>query len=196
MVLKMNRAKRNVIVVGFSPIERNSLSIPYIENGKVFYLDSMEEAKRHQGYLLIYDNKNGMSIVDFDKRYRKVINKYEVIFIFNESYEWEKPNKWSRIEKVDRGIFMDIGYNLSEEWDDYKLRKEKEILRKEFNFDKLLRVNVLYSYLKGYRVIKTEKISKDLNLSARTIERYMHDINSIYHNVGYDYSNKEWYLIW
>ena len=33
-------------------------------------------------------------------------------------------------------------------------------------------------------------------MNERTIQRYMRDINDIYHSVGYDYSNNEWYIIW
>ena len=192
----MNKTQKNVVVVGFSQIERNSLGIPYIDSGKIHYLDSMEEAKKRQGYLLIYDNSDNMNLVEFDKKYRKVINKYELIYVYNEKYEWKHPNKWSKIEKVGRAIFMDISLSLSDQWDEYKVKKENEKPKKSFNSDKLLKINELYSYLKNYKVIKTKKISKDLKLNPRSIERYMSDINSIYHNIGYDYSKKEWYLIW
>ena len=101
----------------------------------------------------------------------------------------------SRFEKVDRDIYNDYSYQLGEEWDKYKLDKEHEVT-KNYNITKKSKLEYLYNYLKDYKTIKTSKVASDLNLNERTIQRYMKDINNIYHNVGYDYLNNEWYFIW
>ena len=67
---------------------------------------------------------------------------------------------------------------------------------KKYNITKQNQLESLYNYLKDYKIVKTSKIASDLNLNERTIQRYMEDINNIYHNVGYDYSNNEWYFVW
>ncbi len=190
----MNKAKKNIVIVGFSDIEKNSLGIPYIEKGQVHYVKTIKEAIKYQGYMLIIDNKDNIDITILDKKYRKSFNKFDIIWLYNENYEYYK-NKWSRIEKVNRNIFYDNSYILSEEYDDYKLAKEKEI-KTQYNLKKNNKLNKLYNYLKNYKTIKTIKIEEDLKINARTIERYMEDLNQIYHNIGYDYTNNEWYFKW
>lgn len=190
----MNKAKKNVAIVGFENEERRCTSYPYIENSVVHYCDNISEAIKYQGYMIIINNSKNFDLVSFDKKYRKSLNKYERILIYNEKYNWTY-DKWSRFEKVDREIFNDYSYQLGEEWDKYKLDKEHEVT-KNCNITKKSKLECLYNYLKDYKTIKTSKIASDLNLNERTIQRYMEDINNIYHSIGYDYSNNEWYFIW
>lgn len=191
----MNKAKKNVVVVGFTKEEKNSIGLPSIENNTVHFVETMSEAIKYQGYLLIYDNKKNISLVEFDKKYRKSLQKFEVIWFYNNTYKWNY-DKWSRITKVDRSIFEEASYSLGEEWDEYK--QNQTILKEKihFNKNKKDKLDSFYHYLKKYKTIKTEQIATDLNMNIRSIERYMQDLNTIYHAVGYDYSKKEWYFIW
>ena len=190
----MNKAKKNVVIVGFENVEKRCISYPYIENSVVHFCDNISEAIKYQGYMIIINNSKNFDLVSFDKKYRKSLNKYERVLIYNEKYNWTYE-KWSRFEKVNRGIFDDYSYQFGEEWDKYKSDKEKEI-NKKYNIDKQNKLECLYNYLKDYKTIKTSKIANDLNLNERTIQRYMKDINTLYHNIGYDYTNNEWYFIW
>ena len=189
----MNKAKKNIVIVGFESEEKNSVSYPYIENGKVRFCNTIAEAIKYQGYMIIINNSDNINLIILDKKYRKSLNKYERILIYNNKYKWNY-DKWSRFEKVNRDIFNDYSYQFGEEWDRYKIGKENEISKK-YNIAKQNQLENLYNYLKDYKTIKTSKISTDLNINERTIQRYMKDINNIYHNVGYDYSNNEWYFI-
>lgn len=191
----MNKAKKNVVVVGFTDNERNSLGLPLIENNKVHFVDSIRDAIKYQGYMLIIDNSNNINLVDLDKKYRKLFKKYERIMIYNQSYKWGY-NKWSRFEKVNNDIFLDVSYSLGEEWEEYKIRMERDSKVIKFNRDKTKRLEELLCYLKGHKTLKTERIVKDLNIDCRSIQRYMIDLNRIYHVIGYDYSKNEWYFIW
>lgn len=190
----MNKAKKNTVIVGFKKEERNSISYPYIENSTIHFCDTISEATKYQGYMIIIDNSKNVNLVDIDKKYRKSLNKYERILIYNQEYKWTY-DKWSKFEKVNRDIFNDYSYQFGEEWDKYKYDKEHEIKTK-YNIAKQNNLESLYNYLKHYKTIKTSKICEDLNINERTIQRYMKDINEIYHNIGYDYSNNEWYIIW
>lgn len=190
----MNKAKKNVAIVGFKNEEKRCVSYPYIENSIVHYCDNISEAIKYQGYMIIINNTENTNLTAFDKKYRKSLNKFERILIYNEKYNWTY-DKWTRFEKVDRDIFNDCSYQLGEEWDKYKLDKEKEVSKKN-NIPKQNKLDYLYDYLKDYETIKTSKIVNDLNINERTIQRYMNELNQIYHNIGYDYSNNEWYIIW
>ena len=96
--------------------------------------------------MIIINNSKNFDLVAFDKKYRKSLNKYERILIYNEKYNWAY-DKWSRFEKVDRYIFEDYSYQFGEEWDQYKVDKENEI-DKKYNFNKKNKLEYLYNYLK------------------------------------------------
>ena len=187
----MNKTQKNIVLVGFSKPEIRSINIPTI--GKNYYLNSIEDAKLHQGYLLIINNKDNTDIVSFDKKYRKIINKYANVWIYNENYK-ESYHKWSNIRLVNRDIFLIDILNF---WDEYDIYKEKLKFSVKLNYTKKRVNNIekIYNYLKDYQTIKTNKIVKDLKINERMVQRYMHNINQIYHNIGYDYSNNEWYII-
>lgn len=196
----MNRAKKNVVIVGFTDSERNSISTPlldepYCYTQVVHYVKSLSDITKYQGYLLIIDNSDNKRLVDIDKKYRKTLNKYELIWLYNSNYNRHYKDKWSRIEKIDRYLFNDLGYSLGEEWNSYKVLKEKNDETITFNKYKQNNMNILCNYLKRYKTRKTKDISKDLKLNERSIQRYMHDLNKIYHNIGYDYTNNEWYIV-
>lgn len=192
----MNKAKKNVVVVGFpDESERKFVSIPWIENGEVHYVDSLSDATKYQGYFIIIDNSDNKSLIDIDKKYRRTLNRFEVIYVYNENY-YEKYYKFSRINTINRDTFEDWGYYFSCEWDEYKERVEttKKIIK--YNKDKEEKISILYNFIKNKKEITNKEIKEALNISDRSIQRYMTDINNIYKSVGYDYSNNIWYFIW
>lgn len=191
----MNKAQKNIVIVGFIGEEKNSLSLPYIDKGRVHYVDSIGDAIKYQGYLLIINNKDNIHLVELDKKYHKSFQKFAKVWIYNENYKWQKDH-WSGIEKVNRDIFMDISLSLSEEWEEYKTQIENGSKPLKFHLAKKKKLDDLYLYLKNFKAISTQQIVKDLKINARTVERYMSDLNTIYHNIGYDYNQNEWYLIW
>ena len=113
----MNKAKKNIVVVGFEKTEQNSISLPYIEKSIVHYVKTIKETIKYQGYLLIINNTKNVSIIDLDKKYRKSFRKFEKVWIYNQNYKWCE-DKWSGIEKVNRDIFLDISFSLTEEWEE------------------------------------------------------------------------------
>lgn len=192
----MNKARKNVVVVGFlDEVERKFVSIPWIENGEVHYVKSLSEATKYQGYFIIIDNTDNKSLIDIDKKYRRTLNRFEVIYVYNENYE-EKYYKYSRINTINREIFNDWGYQFSCDWDEYKERVETTKENIKYNKDKQEKLNILYNFIKDKKEITTKEIKEKLNISDRSIQRYMTDINNIYKSVGYDYSNNIWYFIW
>ncbi len=198
----MNKCKKNVVIVGFTDIERNCISTPsfmepYYYSQKTHYVSSIKEASRYQGYMLIIDNSKNESIVELDKKYRKIFNKYVKVIIYNEEYEEfvDYGNKWFKYEMIGRSLFDDLSYGWGEEWDDYNHRVTHEMIEPiKMNKNKKEKLDILYNYTKRYKTRKTSEIVKDLNINARTIQRYMFDLNKIYHNIGYDYSLNEWYF--
>jgi len=189
----MNKAKKNIVIVGFSDIEIRSIAAPEI--GKNIYVNTMNEAKKHQGYLIIINNKSSTNVVEFDKKYRKTTNKYAKVWLYNKEYK-DTYNKWSNTNFVNNDIFLLDSLNFWDEYDRYKFDIEHLETKTKHTHKKLIKLEKLYNYLKDYKTIKTSKIVDDLKISEKMVQRYMQDINNIYHNIGYDYSNNEWYIIW
>ena len=71
----MNKAKKNVVIVGFENEEKNSISYPYLENSVVHFCNTISEATKYQGYMIIINNTENVNLVAFDKKYRKSLNK-------------------------------------------------------------------------------------------------------------------------
>lgn len=189
----MNKTKKNIVIVGFDESEIRSIDVPEI--GKNHYFNTMEEIKGHQGYLIIIKNKDNINIVDFDKKYRKALNNYANVWLYNENYN-NSYHKWSNIEFVNRDIFLLDILSFWDQYDEYKHHLEQKQDKKEYTNKRLNNIEKIYNYLKKYKVIKTVRLTEDLKMSERMIQRYMQDINDIYHNIGYDYSNNEWYIVW
>ena len=82
-------------------------------------------------------------------------------------------------------------------WDQYELYKEniKNENKTKYTKPRINNIEKIYKYIKNYKTIKTSQIAKELKISERMVQRYMKYINEIYNNIGYDYSNNEWYII-
>ena len=169
-------------------IDKPFLRFPYINQ-----ITNFEDLKRKQGFLLIIkeDYLNVHNYIDIDKKYRKLFKQFNLVYIITEDVK--KLNRqhinFSNIYFAEKNYFdNDI---LNEIYYDYIL-ENKEI---RYSKKKMLIINKMTEYFKNKYTMKTKEIAQYLNMSKRNIERYMHDYNNIYKNIGYDYVNNEWYII-
>ena len=187
----MNQIRKNILFVGFKMYELHyPLPNEYSLRYQMRYATEMRYSSTHQGFMLIFNNEYNLPIEELDRKYRTKFNKFDKVLIYNESYSEYSSygNKWFKVYKVGKD-FLKPGF-IDDRWNEYK--EQKEIVR--YNKDKEINLNKLYKYIKKYEKRKTSEISKDLKMSDRSIQRYMHDLNKIYHNIGYDYSLNEWYF--
>lgn len=180
----MNKVPKNIVVVGFT---KKELWPPEI--GKNYYFTSMKDIKNHKGFLLIVNNKENISLVDFDKLYRNKLDNFCYVWLYNEKNK-NIYNKWANVELMNEYLFLVDTLNYWDLYENYELKKIEKYTKK-----RLENIQILNNYLKNYKRIKTSKIVEDLNLNERMIQRYMQDLNDVYHNIGYDYSLNEWYII-
>ena len=189
----MNKFQKNIVCVDFSYIEERDNGLPSF--GKIIYVNNMEEAYKHQGYLLIYKNNKHMSLIDFDKKYRRKLKKYERIMLYDPEYtDSMAPEKYSHIELITSDTFLNLYDFLYDEYEEFKEMK-KNPLKIKYTNKRLQNINMVKNYLKGKKEITTKEISKSLNMSCRNVERYMNDLNNFYYNIGYDYQKNTWYII-
>ncbi len=160
---------------------------PYIKSVK-----NIIDLQRKQGFLLlIYDNflevKDCLSI---DKKYRKLFNHFNLVYIITED---EEKIKQSYIKYTNINFASEIldDYEITELYYDYILNTE----RINFSSSKIKILSAINKFLKNKKTIKTSNLANEFNISIRQAERYMIDYNKLYRNIGYDYSKNEWYII-
>ena len=187
----MNKIKRIVLVRFHTDLNYKLLPMEYYNNHMVDWAYSLDNAYEHIGDILIYNNEYNESIISLDKKYRHLFNKYSIVLIYNKTYSSYSlyKSKWFDIYTIGEDI-KDSKF-INRVIDEY----ESKNIKLKFNKDKKEKIKILYNYIKKYETRKTKDIVKDLNINERSIQRYMHDLNSIYHNIGYDYSLNEWYFI-
>ncbi len=160
---------------------------PYIKPVK-----NINDLQKKQGFLLlIYDNflevKDCLSI---DKKYRKLFNHFNLVYIITED---EEKIKQGHIKYTNINFANEIldDYDITELYYDYILNTE----RINFSSSKIKILSDINKFLKNKKTIKTNDLANEFSVSMRQAERYMIDYNKLYQNVGYDYSKNEWYII-
>lgn len=161
---------------------------PYIKK-----VNTLEELKRKQGFLLIINEKylEVSNYIEIDKKYRNFFKQFNLVYIIthNKLKHDLFHLKFSNIYFVEEAFF---DYeDLQNIYFDYILNTKKT----NFSKKKLLLLNEMNNYLKTKKTIKTDEIAKTFKIIPRKVERYMNDYNKIYKNIGYDYTNNEWYTI-
>ena len=148
--------------------------------------------QRKQGFLLlIYDDRLEVKdCLDIDKKYRKLFNHFNIVYIITANDEKIKQGhiKYTNIYFVNE-ILDD--YDILELYYDYILNTEKI----NFSKSKIETLSNINKFLKNKKTIKTSDLARQFNISIRQVERYMIDYNKLYKNIGYDYSKNEWYII-
>ena len=197
---ELEKMPRNVYVYGkpFSYLEDkrgmeafeydSHFHFPYIKQ-----VDTLEDLKRKQGFLLIIDEEKlpEKEIVDIDKTYRSLFNHFQFVYITTN--DEKKMNfyhlKYSNLyymnrEYIDNDSLLELYYEFLLNNKRIKFsKKKKECLEK------------MHQYLKKKNVVTTNELANTFSLSYRNVERYMNDYNQLYKTIGYDFKENAWYII-
>jgi len=214
----VNQGKRNVVFVGFSKLEIEKLEFEDIREKKkiwnetdlthrfprLLYFDTLKEAKRHQGLILFYKMEEEFDFVKYDIENRKQFKNYEYIYlvipnrnrihsfyqVMNIAHITTKLSKIAAINFYNLAYHPGITVSLNEIYQQY-LKNSKKI----FSSIKLNNIEKLKAYTIGKTYIDVKASAKELDVSTKWIERYLIDMNYLYHNVGYDAEKKAWYIV-
>lgn len=195
--------RKNIVYCGFNENEKRSLIIypapgpadnddyltPYRKAPVSLIIDTFEEAKKHRGLALYLKVDKNIDLVEFDKKYRKKLD-YWFIRLYNQDFQY-KDNKFSNISLInEREMFSDYT-NQAIYYIDKYFKKNKPLKihpkRKE-TLDKI------HNYMKKNKEATSNELVNMLKINIRNIQRYMHDINLLYNDIGYDYSKNIWYI--
>lgn len=196
----MNKYSRNIIIVG-----KNNYDIKDIRDTKdnwsnsdythrfpyIIEVNDLKEALNHQGFLLIINKLDiePISYIDFDIKYRNKFKNYNLVIINSDKIGKNNQNILDTKLIINKKFYLNnlILTNMYE----YYINEKEHI---KFTLKRKQNIDMLYNYLKDKTFITTKKISNDLKVSKRWVQRYMHDINLLYENIGYDENNKRWYI--
>jgi len=196
----MNKYSRNIVIVG-----KNNYDIKDIRDTKdnwsnsdythrfpyIIEVNDLKEALNHQGFLLIINELDiePISYIDFDIKYRNKFKNYNLVIINSDKIGKNNQNILDTKLIINKKFYLNnlILTNMYE----YYINEKKHI---KFTLKRKQNIDMLYNYLKDKTFITTKKISNDLKVSKRWVQRYMQDINLLYENIGYDENNKRWYI--
>lgn len=196
--------RKNIVYCGFNENEKRSLIIysppgpayneddyltPYRKAPISLIIDTLEEAKKHRGLALYLRVDKKTNLVEFDKKYRKKLD-YWFIRLYNQDFQY-KDNKFSNISLIgEREMFGDCTdqavYYIDKYFEEHKPLKIHP--QKKETLDKI------HNYMQKKKEATSNELTTTLKINIRNIQRYMHDINLLYNDIGYDYSKNIWYI--
>ncbi len=203
--------EKNAIFIGFSEEDKKRNSFvsgkDYLIDEreaifpKIFYYDSEDNVNRMHGYCVYikvnYDIKYVKeNFILLDKIYRKKYRYFKSIVLYSEKFPEEAYfnfGKFSNLEIIDKYILYDYNYfdSIFEEYRNYCIKYKK----KKYSKPKLIKIDNVRKILKDKKQISTNEIVALTGLNERSIQRYMHDINYLYNEIGYNESTNLWYIV-
>ena len=198
----MNDYSRNVVVVGLNKKELGLSDIRDLKNKWESYLykdnrrfpylvfvDTLEEALKHQGFMLILNNLSIDDYYLFDMNNRKKFKKYNLVLILSNDINLNNisNNSISKIKLIRKNNVNDLFL--------YRLYKDFNLKKVTFTKNRIAKLEKINDYLKDKKYIKSSEIANYFNISLRSVERDMKDINYLFDNVGYDNDKRCWYVI-
>ena len=202
------KKSRNVYICGdqnhkIHLTDKRKIQYDYQEKQELFRVrfpfikrvSSLEELKRKTGFLLlIYEELLPKKMMEVDKNYRFLFSHFQEVYILTEdekkvgkryafaNFQYVDKRYWE-IENMDEEVYqLFITHLLQEKRSHFQKRKQEQIAH-------------MHHFLRRKKTWKTEEIQQSFSLSKRQVQRFMHDINLLYYDIGYDYSSNLWYLL-
>lgn len=206
----MKTSYRNIVFVGFSKEEQREIKIkdrrklkeeeyllaPHLKRFPYcLYLESMELAKKHQGFAIIIKYHGKLSKEEFSKKYYKSLSKkyYHVITCNNWKENIEIPN----LEVIEEEkLYEDRFFRTVNAWyyDFLKSVEQKQKIEEKIrkNAKKGAIAIKLKTYLEDKESISSKDLAKHFNLPHRTAQRYITYMIDIFDNMEYSGKLKRW----
>ena len=187
----VNKTRRNVVIIGASDIDKeNNNFINYSVNSRFphyIYIDKVEDVKRLEGFIVILFVDNVEDCYEFDRLNRGKFKNFDYILVYTKNF--------NRFKMANIQINCKFGENISEVVE--KLYK-KSLTKKDKFLSPTKKKNIerLKKFVKDKDFVTNRIVREGLGVSRRWVDRYMEEMNYIYHNNGKieGYPNK-WYII-
>lgn len=204
----MNKTYRNIVFVGFTDEEKSKIKINDTRELKenwnimaahlkrfpyVLFLENMEDALRHQGFIVFIKHKDVFE-EKINKKYRSLSRRYYHVIVCIEEKNLRNNLKTETIIKerlYDEKINRDLNswyYNYLKE-ENRKKELEKKI---KMNPKKGKIAIALKDYIGNKESFTAKEIREHFNIPLRTAQRYINYMNEIFENARYDAKTKIW----
>ena len=135
------------------------------------------------------------NVYEIDRHVRKLFENFEyVILISIEEFDYgHVPFSNMYVEFANKYFNTEKGLNRLIDF-----LYEESLNKKELKLTRIKRINInkLKEYInKRKDYIKTEEITKYLDVNEKWIQRYMKDMNIVYNNIGYNKRKRVWYKV-
>ena len=100
-------------------------------------------------------------------------------------------DKFSHIALMNSDIYW---FGLSEFVEELYIDFVKNYKPKKYQKERSKLLEEIYKYMHKKKHVKSKVIADNFNVSLRSVQRYMLDLNDIYRTIGYDYKKNEYYV--
>ena len=187
------KEKRNIVFVGFTPRQEKLIREDnyYKVNRfpKFIFVDTLEEALKHQGFMLIIKNFEIDNFTTYDIDNRHQFRKFTKVIICQKNREVSNEFSKIQIKSLDYIYHLNAAMLINEYQRFLNKENKKKTAKREKNMAQLAQ------YLKGKRYVCSKEIQDNFQVSPRWVERYMQDLAEIYQNIGYIKSKKLYYIV-
>jgi len=215
----MNKLSRNIVYVGNDSYYKGNLKLCDVKNKKnqpsnknvrfphLVQVNNIEDLKRKQGFLLVLTIDDlcyyldtidiyKPDVYEIDRHIRKKFKNFQYVIIISiEEFDYGHiPFSNIYVEFANKYFNNNEGLNIliDKLYEEYmSLKKIKLSKIKKENIEKLR----TYLRKKKKEFITTKEIMEDLNVNEKWIQRYMKEMNNIYHNIGYSKIKRVWYVV-
>lgn len=186
-------AKRNIVFVGFTATQEKLIKEDnyYKVNRfpKFIFIDNLEEALKHQGFMIIIKNLEIENFIDYDINNRHQFRKFTKVIICQKNKVFSNELSKIEIKPLDYIYRLNASMLINEYQKFLSRETKKKTPKREQNIERLA------DYLKGKRYVSKQEIQDYFQVSHRWVERYMQDIAEKYHNIGYIRARNLYYIV-
>ena len=191
----MNKTYRNIVFVGFTDEEKSKIKINDTRELKenwnimaahlkrfpyVLFLENMEDALRHQGFIVFIKYKDGLE-EKINKKYRSLSRRYYHVIVCIEEKNLRNNLKTEIIIK-ERLYDEKINRDLNSWYYNYLKERVGYVFKDRF----------LKDYIGNKESFTAKEIKEHFNIPLRTAQRYINYMNEIFENARYDAKTKIW----
>ena len=176
-------------------------------------VSSVKEIKRKQGFLVVleisdlyeidkeidwFDDNSvyKIDVYELDRKFRNYFKNFEyVIILVTEEFDYGHiPFSNIYVEYKNKYLDNEDGFNvlIKNLYKEYSYKKEIKYTKKRWE-----NIEKINSYFKKTRkkFFTTNELLKKFKVNEKWLQRYLKDVNRIYHNIGYNKKKRLWYVI-
>lgn len=176
-------------------------------------VSSVKEIKRKQGFLVVleisdlyeidkeidwFDDSSiyKIDVYELDRKFRNYFKNFEyVIILVTEEFDYGHiPFSNIYVEYKNKYLDNEDGLNvlIKNLYEEYSNKNEIKYTKKRWK-----NIEKINSYFKKTRkkFFTTNELLKKFKVNEKWLQRYLKDVNRIYHNIGYNKKKRLWYVI-